>query len=273
VTEARARSVATGGAGLAEPLRCIPDTRPELLLDRRPGNRLPRAPLRLLRHKAGRLCRHIDCYPGRYVPRAACAALALLIAYQGATLYSVIATPLDDRPGRAVPPPRLQPAASLSSFDPFFTAAAVSGAPIASAGLTLHGLRQDRRTGGGSAIVSQSDGAQRSFATGEEIAPGIVLKQVGSDHVTIVRNGMEERLGFSEFESKGAGALPTVRQAPPPYQLTPPASPAAQTPARRPAQRAPALPPRSINFADPTTLPATLTGGSAVANQPPAPKR
>jgi hypothetical protein len=267
VTEVRASFVVTGATGLAELGRGKLEPRPELLLDRRLGSRFSPATLALLRHKAQLLCSRVDRYPGRYLPRAAFIALAALIAYQGASLYGVIVTPLDGGPDRAVQSPYLQPESLLSSFDPFFTAAAGAAAPIAATDLTLHGFRQDRRTGGGSAIISRSDGAQRSFGTGEEVAPGIVLKQVRSDHVIIVRNGTEARLAFKAFESTGPSTAPTVREVRSPYGPTPAQSPAVQAPARRPAQRTSALPPRSVDFADPATLPASLTSGSALPDR------
>lgn len=267
MTGSSAPFVPTGAAGLAELGRRTPDARRELLADGRPGSRFPPAFLPLILNEAARLCRHIDRSPGLYLPRAAGVVLAALIAWQGATLYGVMVTPLDDRPGRGTPPPQFAPATLLSSFDPFFTARAGAAAPIEATDLTLHGFRQDGRTGGGSAIISRSDGSQRSFATGEEVAPGIVLKQVRPDHVIIARNGTEVPLAFKEFASAGPAAAPTVRQVRSPDQSMPAASPAVQVPARRPAQRESALPPRSIDFADPNTLPASLTGGSALPDR------
>jgi hypothetical protein len=254
VTDARAPSVIAGAVALTEYGRCHPDVRAELLLDRPLRNRFSPTSLPLPGQSARRLLRHIDRYPGLYLPRVAGAALAALIAYQCATLYSVIVTPLDGRPERAVRLTQLQPATLLTSFDPFFTAVVDSAAPIAATDLTLHGFRQNRETGGGSAIISQSDGAQRSFGIGEEIAPGIVLKEVSSDHVTISRHGSDERLVFKEFASAGSAATPRVRTVPSPYTPAPAASPAVEI---RP--RPPALPARSIDFADPSTLPMSLT--------------
>lgn len=233
--------------------------RPELLLDRPLANRLSPIPLPLLSQSARRLLGHIDRYPGLYLPRAVGVALAVLIAYQCAALYSVIVTPLGGPPDRAARPPQLQRATLLTSFDPFFTSAVASPAPIAATDLTLHGIRQNRRTGGGSAIVSQADGAQRSFGIGEEIAPGIVLKQVGSDHVIIVRQGLDERLAFKDVASTGSAATPSARTIPLPYTPNPAASHAAEVRPKRSASRGSTLPARSIDFADPSTLPANLT--------------
>jgi general secretion pathway protein C len=202
---------------------------------------------------------HIDRYPGLYLPRVVSVALAALIAYQCATLYSVIVTPLDGRPEGASPSPKLQPAALLGSFDPFFTAASAATAPVPPLDLTLHGLRQDGRTGGGSAIISQSGGAQRSVGVGEEIAPGLVLKQVGTDHAIVIRNGMDERLAFKAFGSTGPAATPTARTVQSPSTLAPGASPDIQVRPRQAAPRVRGLPPRSVDFADPSTIPESLT--------------
>ena len=254
MTQVHAPSLVTGTVALSDNGCRHLDARPELLLDRPLRHRFAATDLPLLGQSARRLLRHIDRYPGLYLPRVGGATLAALIAYQCATLYSVIVTPLDGRPERAVRRTEHQPGTLLTSFDPFFTAVVDSAAPIAATDLTLHGFRQNRETGGGSAIISQSDGAQRSFGIGEEIAPGIVLKEVSSDHVTISRHGSVERLVFKEFASAGSAATPTARTVPSPYMPAPAASPAVEI---RP--RPPALPARSIDFADPSTLPMNLT--------------
>jgi hypothetical protein len=253
VIEGRAPSIATGAIALPAYRPSPLDAPPELLPDRRLRN--PSSPWQ----SARRLLGHIDRYPGLYVPRAAGIVLAALAAYQCATLYSVIVMPLDGRTEQIAPPTKSQPVTLLGSFDPFFTAASAATAPVAPVDLTLHGLRQDGRTGGGSAIISQSDGVQRSVGVGEEIAPGLVLKQVGSDHVIVIRNGMDERLAFKAFESTGPAATPTARTVQSPLALAPSASPAVEVRPRPVTPRVRALPPRSVDFADPSTIPASLT--------------
>lgn len=256
MTEARAPSVVTGAVARSEYGRRHLDAQPELLLDRPLSSR---SPLPLFR-QARRLLHHIDRYPGLYLPRAAGVALAALIAYQCATLYGVIVTPLDGPPESAIRLSQPQPATLLASFDPFFPAgAAPTAAAIAATDLTLYGLRQDQRPGGGSAIISQSDGAQRSFAIGEEIASGIVLKQIGSDHVVVSRHGVDERLAFKDFESAGPATESMARAAPLPDRVAPVTSSAARVPLQPAAPRRTALPPRSVDFADPSTIPASLT--------------
>jgi general secretion pathway protein C len=223
---------------------------------------------------ARRLLRHIDRYPGLNLTRAGSVALIGLLAYQCATLYSVAVTPLEARPERTARPPQLQSATILESFDPFFTAPAGAAPPLAATDLALHGVRQAGPAGAGSAIISQSDGLQRSFGAGEEISTGILLKQVGSDHVIIVRHGLDERLALKAFASTGPAAAPAGRRIEPPSTPAPAAMPSAEIRPRPPAPRRPAgLPARSIDFADPSTLPASLTSGPALPDRAPAPKR
>lgn len=87
--------------------------------------------------------------------------------------------------------------ALFASFDPFFR----SGAPqqagsgvVTSLALTLYGIRLNEGSGLGSAIIASPDGVQNSFAVGDEIMPGVVLKAVAFDHVTIDRGGAEEQI-------------------------------------------------------------------------------
>jgi general secretion pathway protein C len=84
---------------------------------------------------------------------------------------------------------------ALTEFDPFFRLSG-GGAPAVVTGLNLklHGVREDRATGRGSAIIALPDNSQRSFAVGEEIMPGVRLASVGFDHVTIDRNGAVEQI-------------------------------------------------------------------------------
>jgi general secretion pathway protein C len=231
----------------------------------------PWIPAPPLRQSARRLLRDVDRYPGLYLPRAAAVALLALIAYQCAALYQAVVMPLESRTERSGPPPQLHPATMLTGFDPFFAVAPAAAGPAEATGLTLHGLRQDRGTGRGSAVIGRSDGAQRSFGVGEEIAPGTRLKTVGFDHVIVVRHGVEERLAFREFSSAAPGAASRAGAFPPPYSPAP--APPVDLRSRRPAPSATAPPARSIDFADPSTLPASLTGAPALPQPRAAAKR
>lgn len=81
------------------------------------------------------------------------------------------------------------------NFDPFFRVDAQPGSMVVtSLALKLFGVRVDEAVGGGSAIIETPDGVQSSFGVGDEIMPGVILKQVAFDSVTIDRNGAAEQL-------------------------------------------------------------------------------
>ena len=81
-----------------------------------------------------------------------------------------------------------------ASFDPFTRAPAANsgGQVVTSLALKLFGVRVNEASGLGSAIIATPDGVQGSFAVGDEILPGVTLKSVEFDHVTIDRGGAEE---------------------------------------------------------------------------------
>ena len=96
-------------------------------------------------------------------------------------------------------------ASSALDFDPFFRLSPQSGpVVVTSLSLQLFGVRQDEATGRGSAIIATPDGKQSSFAVGDEIVPGVRLKAVDYDSVTIDRGGTTEQLFMDQ--SKGAAA-------------------------------------------------------------------
>lgn len=118
------------------------------------------------------------------------------------------------------------PATVLRGFDPFFRSGANGdGIPavVTSLQLTLFGIRVDEAQGGGSAIIAGADGLQQSIAVGGEISPGVRLKAVAYDHVTIDRGGAAEDLFLDQ-----SGAVATVSPPPvggsvaPPPTLAPP---------------------------------------------------
>ncbi len=128
------------------------------------------------------------------------AELALMagLAVQTARLIWVIATPVgpvgDWRPAGVTLPG--SPIDLLSGFDPFFRLQQGPAAPstVTSLQLTVFGIRLDEATGRGSAIVAGPDGVQQSVAVGEEIQPGVRLKAVAFDHITLDRGGAAEDL-------------------------------------------------------------------------------
>jgi general secretion pathway protein C len=138
--------------------------------------------------------------------------LLALIAVQAARLVWILVTPVgpvgDWRPaGAAVVPAG---GAAMADFDPFFRLSAGGGpAVVTSLNLKLHGVREDRATGRGSAIIALPDGSQRSFGVGEEIIPGVRLTQVGFESVTIDRGGLPEQIFLDQSEpAQGAQAAP-----------------------------------------------------------------
>lgn len=129
------------------------------------------------------------------------------LAAQGARLVWAIVTPVSPL-GDWRPAPVAEvaaPVALLNGFDPFFRLGAPSGpAVVTSLQLTLFGTRVDEAMGRGSAILAGGDGVQRAVAVGEEIQPGVVLKAVAFDHVTVDRGGASEDL----FLDQSGGAAP-----------------------------------------------------------------
>jgi len=144
--------------------------------------------------------RLIALLPHKSIYTAIELALLALLAMQGARFVWAVVTPVGplgiwrygapSAPGTA--------AEMLRSFDPFFrleattaTPAAVSVTPLS---LTLFGIRLDAASGRGSAIIATPDGVQGSFSVGSEIIPGVTLKSVAFDHITLTRGGVDEDL-------------------------------------------------------------------------------
>lgn len=119
----------------------------------------------------------------------------------------------------------------LSRFDPFFRDGAVAGpAVVTSLAVKLYGVRLDQAMGRGSAIIATPDGVQSSYAVGDEIMPGVRLKAVAFDGVTIERGGVAEQVYLDQ-----SVAAPVVQPAAPtpvaPVTAAPaPARPAADAP-------------------------------------------
>lgn len=113
----------------------------------------------------------------------------------------------------------------LGGFDPFFRLSGAGGpVTVTSLNLKLFGIRQDQASGQGSAIIAGSDSQQRSIAVGEEIEPGVTLKAVGFDSVTISRGGADEQLFMDQSEAPATvtppGAPPSAAPPPPVVQPT-----------------------------------------------------
>lgn len=138
-------------------------------------------------------------------------ALMALLAVQAARLVWAIVTPVGPLGEWRLPPAGVGASAPelLSRFDPFFRlgGGGEQAAPVAVTALqlTLFGTRINEASGRGSAIIAGADGVQASFAVGEEVAPGVTLKAVYFDHVTLSRGGRDEDL-FLDQSGGDAGA-------------------------------------------------------------------
>ena len=138
------------------------------------------------------------------------------LATQCARLAWTLVTPVsplgDWRPAEVSVPGR--PYDVLAGFDPFFRLGGVQQGPatVTALQLTLFGIRVDEASGRGSAIVAGPDNIQKSVGVGEEIQPGVRLKAVAFDHITIDRGGASEDLFLVQSDAP-QGAAPG---APPP---------------------------------------------------------
>ena len=153
--------------------------------------------------------------------------LLSLLALQSARLVWTIVTPVgpigDWKASALLRPPLPPSTALLGGFDPFFRLSNQGAAPVVvtSLNLKLYGVREDRASGRGSAIISTPDGLQRSFAVGEDIVPGVTLVSVGFDNVTISRGGTSEQLFLDQSQpaqtvgTTGSNAIQTPRPSPP----------------------------------------------------------
>jgi general secretion pathway protein C len=185
--------------------------------------------------------------------------LLVLIAVQCARLFWIMVAPVGPvgdwrASGGAVAP---QDAGVLARFDPFFRLDGTVGPTVVtSLNLKLYGVREDRATGRGAAIIALPDGRQLNFAVGEEVMPGVTLTAVGFDNVTISRNGTAEQIFLDQSgpaQAVGAPATPVLQV--PVAQATGPAAPMPVVVAQ-PMPVAPGLP---INFV-PRTSNGRVTG-------------
>jgi len=134
--------------------------------------------------------------------------LLALLAVQLARLVWAIVTPVGAFGAwtgkQAVIAPMAARQALFAAYDPFFPNAAAipdGNAVVTSLSITLFGTRVNEGSGQGSAIIATPDGVQQSFAVGEEIMPGVILKSVSFDHVTIDRGGAEETVFIDQSQA------------------------------------------------------------------------
>lgn len=166
--------------------------------------------------------------------------LLALLAVQAARLVWILVAPIGPlgdwkAPSSLTAVPAGGPA--LGDFDPFFRLSGGGPAVVTGLNLKLYGVREDRATGRGSAIIALPDGTQQSFAVGDEIIPGVRLAEVGFDSVAIDRNGVREQI-FLDQSTPAANVAPAAAPQnvvpqpapPPPAQAAPVAAPVAAPP-------------------------------------------
>ena len=150
--------------------------------------------------------------------------LLAVLAVQCARLFWAIVTPVGPVGDWRVARPGVSgsPVAILRGFDPFFRVSGAQSATTAvtSLQLTLFGTRIDDATGLSSAIIAGPDGVQNSIGVGEEIVPGVRLKAVSFDHVTIDRGGKAEEL----YIDQSAAPPPVANSATGPMSMAPSAT-------------------------------------------------
>jgi len=148
-----------------------------------------------------------------------------IVAWACASLFWAFVSPLGPI-GRwhdqtAAAPP--SSTAILASVDPFFRSVGNPAVEVATIDLTLFGVRQDRASGRGSAIIGLPDGSQASFMVGETVTAGVTLGSVDFDSVTLIHNGRRELLFLDQSSPAEAVGPPAL--APPaetrPSELAP----------------------------------------------------
>lgn len=157
--------------------------------------------------------------------------LGLLLVVQLGQLVWIVAEPRAPLAVSAGAGARGQPAdpAVFQRFDAFFRTGGQSSLAEATAAgssqLRLYGVRAGG-AGGGSAIIGLADGRQVSVGVGEEVEPGLVLRSVAPDHVTLARGTSLSRLIFSDVP---VGVAPPPPPPPGPQTVTPTPDPAPAT--------------------------------------------
>lgn len=123
--------------------------------------------------------------------------------------------------------PRLQAVAdaagNAASANSLFGNASRNRTTAAPTGIAIKllGLVTSSRSESGYAVVQLEAKQNRAVREGEDVAPGIRLAEVHTDHIILERNGLRETLAWPE---KTRTAIPPA---------APPAVPAAAPPARR----------------------------------------
>lgn len=143
-------------------------------------------------------------------------ALAVLILAQAVRLVLALLSPAAEA-SSPTPAAASRPDPAVFARSDAFFRSGVPAAPGAEAapteGLRLFGVRAGQG-GGGSAILGLADGRQLSVGVGEEIAPGLVLRTVALDHVTVARGPTVSRIEFGEVGTEAAPVAPPAPTTP-----------------------------------------------------------
>ena len=122
--------------------------------------------------------------------------LIALLAVQCARIIWAVATPLGPvGPWRPATGAVAFDETLLTRFDPFFRlpGSTVPGV-VTNLSVKVFGIRLNQASGQGSAIIETPDGVQSSFAVGDEVLPGVKLKSVAFDSITLDRGGAPEQV-------------------------------------------------------------------------------
>lgn len=154
--------------------------------------------------------------------------LLALLALQSARLIWAMVTPVGLVGNwNAVGSGNATDEALLTRFDPFFRDGVGAGGPavVTNLALKLFGVRVNEASGLGSAIIATPDGLQSSYAVGDEIVPGVKLKSVTFDGVTIDRGGTAEQIFLDQSvaapvaQASGTATAAVAAPAAPPSPL------------------------------------------------------
>jgi general secretion pathway protein C len=135
------------------------------------------------------------------------AILLAIVAIQAVRLLWTIVTPAGPFGAWQPTPARILPAqtqsALFASVDPFFRGTGPAEAGPIATDLQLFGIRGSQGQVPASAILGTSDGEQKSYVVGEEVAPGVKLSAVHFDHVVLSRGGAQQTI-YMQGAEQGA---------------------------------------------------------------------
>lgn len=130
------------------------------------------------------------------------AGLGMALAFAGLK----VVTPVG--PFGTLPPLTMRhlPPQALAGFDPFSRNGAAAPTAVTGLDLTLFGVRLDRGSGRGGAIIGGNDGIQRNYTVGDTVVPGVKLAAVAFDGVSLDRGGTREQLFLDQSRKQSPPA-------------------------------------------------------------------